>query len=693
MAGSRLGALLAPRSVALIGIPGDLQAPLARPLLALERHGFPGAVYPVNPRHASLGGRPCYPSLAALPETPDVAWVAVPGASVPAVLEECVARGVRHVVVASAGFAETGDHGRARQRAIAERARTHGLTVLGPNSIGFVNVWDRVALTFSTAVAVDALVAGDVAIVSQSGGLGGAVFNRLQDRALGVSYLLSTGNEADVGLEECLEFAVGDARTRAIVLVVEGIRDGAGFRRAAARALDADKPVVALRLGITDVGGRLARSHTGAIVGSHRAWQAVAARYGIVTVADVADVTDVLVWLARAGRGALRRAGVITSSGGAAVHLADRLSVAGFELPAPGAATETALRATLPAYATPANPLDVTAGLPEATFQAAATALATGGDVDALLVPLTMLADDQVAPRLASVQTIARATSAPVALCWLGGSSAARGLALADRQGIACFPAPGGLVSAMTAVRARADARRRWLGRVEDPRPAALPAPGAGVLGYEAACALLERFGVPLPAQALVADAAGAVAAGRRLGYPLALKAVGGDFLHKSDRDGLALGLRDEAELERAARALTAVTAGAACDGLLVQRMVEGVEVAVGVVRDVTFGALLMVGPGGTAVELSGEHQCLPLPATAEDVRAALDAVPSFRRLRGYRHEPPRDRDALVDAVVRVGRLALALGDTLRELDLNPVIVGAEGKGVAAVDVLVVLDG
>lgn len=244
----------------------------------------------------------------------------------------------------------------------------------------------------------------------------------------------------------------------------------------------------------------------------------------------------------------------------------------------------------------------------------------------------------------------------------------------------------------MAAARRRQESRARWLARGDDATPAVLEAPGRGVLPTAVALELCEQFGIPRPPESLVKDAADAGAAAVRLGYPVAVKAVGPDFMHKSDRQALRLGLADAGALARAVGELETVVAGTACEGFLVQRMVEGSEVAVGVVRDETFGPVLMVGPGGTAVELSEQHRCLPLPVTAAEIRAALDAVPSFRMFRGYRNEPPRDRDALVTAIARVGRLALALGPRLAEIDVNPMIVGPAGRGAWAVDVLIVMD-
>lgn len=687
----RLARLLAPRSVALVGLPGDPRAPLARPLHALRRHGYPGRIYPVNPRHAAIDGVPCYPSLAALPEPPDIAWVAVPAARVPAVLEECAGLGIRHAVVAASGFAERGPDGARRQAGLAARGRAGALTVLGPNSIGFVNLWERVPLCFSAAVDPPGLLPGEVAIVSQSGGLGGALLNRLQDRRLGASFLISTGNEADVTLDECLEYLVDEPRTRVTVLVVEAIRDGARFRRAAARALEAGKPVIALRLGTTDVGARLARTHTGAVVGSREAWRAVADQLGLVVVEDAAEVADAVVWCTRARVTPLRRVAVVTSSGGAAVHLADALTGTGGELPPLPGAVAARLRALLPPYATVGNPLDVTAGLPDDTFAAALQAVGDAGDVDALLLPVTMLAPEQAMARLGAVERVAAAVPSAVAVCWLGGSVTAAAVEAADRAGVAAFTAVGPMVRTMAAVRAHREVRARWVRREPLAPLPPLEARETGLLSWAASCRLLEVAGIPLPRQALVEDVAAARAAAAAIGYPVVVKVVGPGFAHRSERGAVRIGLGTDAAVAEAVAALDALSAGEGREGFLVQELRTGVEVLVGVVRDPTFGLLLTVGPGGVATELAEDHRAIPLPATAEEVGALIASVPSLRTLAGHRGRPPADVEALAAVALRAACLAQALGPRLRELDLNPVLVGPRGAGAVPVDVLVVL--
>lgn len=686
--GGRLHRLLAPRSVALVGIPGDPTNPLARPLLALQRHGFSGRVYPVNPRHRSIGALPCYPRVSSLPEPVDTAWLAVPADQVVRTLAECADFGIRAAVVASAGFAETGHDGKARQEEVRHVARTRGITVLGPNSIGFVNCAADVALTFSGLVEAPALIRGRVAVLSQSGGLGGSVANRLQDRRIGLSYLLSTGNEADLGLAECLEFLVDDEGTDAVVVIVEAIRDGRRFIQAARRALETGKPIIALRLGTSSVGQQVATSHTGALAGSLRAWEAAAAKLGVIAANDVGELVDAAVWCQRARRGdRVQRVAIITSSGGAAIHVADRLSAVGIDVPALEPTVAAELRAILPGYANPANPLDVTAGLPEETFVSALTALARGGQYDALVLPLNMLGGDRATARIGGLARVGRETGVPVAVCHFGGSLAAEAATLCDRLDVAAFSSATAMAWAAKASDAFEVARERER-KADRSRLEPIVAEGDGLLPYQSACGLLERVGIGLPRQTIVTEVA-PTGSWRGLPYPVAAKVVGRAFAHKTERQAIRLGLENEADLAGALLELDRATPSDGRDGFLVQEMVQGVEMIVGVVRDATFGLLLLIGRGGIATELAQDHRWLLMPATADEVEAALASISALRVLDGYRGLPRYDRKALVDSILRVQHLALALTPEVEEIEVNPLIVCADGQGCRAVDVLI----
>jgi len=683
---SRLAGFLVPRSIALVGCPSDLTRAGARPLLYLMKHGYPGQIYPVNPRHPEIGGLRAYPTLADLPERPDTVWVGVPGADVVPVLEEAARLKVPNAVIMTSGFGETDQLGVVREAELREIAESAGMTVLGPNMLGFVNCWERVPLTFSSAGAVERLVPGALGIASQSGALGGVVANRAFDRLIGVSAMVSTGNEIGVTVSECLEYFAEDERTRAVALVAEGIRDGERFRAAAARLLETGKPLIALKLGRSSTGRRNALTHTGALAGSHEAWRAVARQLGIVEVETFEDLVGIGGFLSRESRVARRGVGVVTTSGGASIMLADQLEAHGVPMPRLTASTVEALGRLLPDYArTRDNPVDVTAGLSEPLFERVLETLVADPGVDGVVVALT----SGGAERARNLARVAQAADKPVIACVLGGSVIEGGRVVLDEQAVGCFRSPVSLARALAASRAVAEARAEQ--RRNDGSPRRATARVAAPRGYAELAALARRAGVPLVAEALVATPAEAARAARRLGFPVAVKVVSPDVAHKTEVRALALGLNTADAVRRAAARILRAVRGAHVEGLLVQKMVRGVEVLVGVTRDPSFGPLLVVGAGGVEAELLGDTAGRPLPVSRRDITRMVGEVRTLRRLRGFRGEPPADLPALIRAIAGVARLAEMLGNDLTSLDVNPLMVCERGRGAFAVDLLVVV--
>ena len=679
----RLASFLAPRSIALVGCPSDLTRAGARPLLYLKKHGYPGQIYPVNPRHREIGGLRAYPTLSELPDRPDTVWIGVPESDVLPVLEETARLKIPNAVIMTSGFGETDADGAAREARLRAVADAAGITVLGPNMLGFVNCWERVPLTFSSAGAVDRLIPGALAVASQSGALGGVVVNRAFDRLIGVSAMVSTGNEIGVTVSECLEYFAEDERTRAVALVVEGIRDGARFRAAAERLLLAGKPLVALKLGRSSAGQRNALTHTGALAGSSAAWRAVARQLGIVEVDTFEDLVEIGGYLSRESRTVRRGAAVVTTSGGASIMLADQLEAHGVALPRLAPATVEALGRMLPAYArTRDNPVDVTAGLSEGLFGNVLAALVADTNLDAVVVAAT----SGGAERAQNIARVAKEADKPVIACWLGGSVIEAGRVVLDEQAVSCFRNPASAARALAAGRAVEDARAE---RTRRPRAARRPTHVDAPATYAQLASLARRAGVPLADEALVTTPAEAARAARRLGFPLAVKIVSPDLAHKTEAGALALGLETPQAVQRAASRLLRAARGRRVEGLLVQRMVQGVEVIAGVTRDPAFGPLLVVGAGGIEAELLGDTSCRPLPVTRREISAMLSEVRVLRRLAGYRGAPAADVPALVNAIVAVVRLAELLGDRLTSLDVNPIIVGPRGRGAFAVDLLV----
>lgn len=454
---ARLAAFLAPRSIALVGVPGDLARPGARPLVFLLKHGYRGRIFPVNPRRAEIGGLRAYPALADLPERPDTVWVGVPGPEVLGVLQEAGRLRIPNAVILTAGFGETGADGRRREQALQAAAARDGITVLGPNMLGFINFWDRIPLTFSAAGGLDRLLAGGLGVVSQSGALAGAVVNRADDRLVGMSAMVSTGNEAGITLAECLEYFADDPRTHVVAMIAEGIRDGARFRSAAARLLEAGKPLVALKVGRSEAGRRNALTHTGALAGSHAAWRAVARQLGIIEVDTFEDMVEIAGFHARERRPVTGRVGVLTTSGGASIMTADQLEARGLRMPRLSAPTVAGLAALLPEHArTRDNPVDVTAGMPEATFEKVLATLVADPGLDVLITAVTGAAGVE---RAQSVVRVARAADTPVVACWLGGSQTEDGLRVLDAEGVPAFRNPRTAAAALASARDVAAAR------------------------------------------------------------------------------------------------------------------------------------------------------------------------------------------------------------------------------------------
>lgn len=677
--------LFAPRGIALIGVPGDLSRPGARPLHFLRRHGYPGRIFPVNPGHRVIGDLPAYPSVDALPEPPDVAWIGLPAAQAADALAACGRARVPFAVVLGAGFAELGESGAEKQAGLIETARRAGVRFVGPNTVGFVNAWDRVALTFSTVGKVDALAPGPVAVLSQSGGLGGCLLDRAAARGIGVGLFVSTGNEADLSLADYLEWLVDDGRARAIACLVEQVREpgrvAAAVERAAARGI----AIVALKLGASAVGSRAARSHTGSLAGGRDAWRAWAHAVGLLEVTELDHLVETAAHLAREPALGGPRMAMVTSSGGVAVALADALEPRGFAF-AP-LADETARRVggLLPPYVTVTNPLDITAGLPDETFGEVLAAVARDPGIDVVLVPLTLATAGGGAVRAQHVIKAARGAAKPVVVCWPGGRLVRKGLRALDDAGVPLFATVSSCAAALGAalafrsVRARPPRRAPAVSPVEAPESAG-PVPWASVR------ALLVAAGLPVAPEVIVRDADEARAAAPGLRYPVAVKALGP--LHRTEVGGVRLGVSTPEELLAAVRALRPL--GEAC---LVQPMVDGLEVLVGAVRDAELGPFVMVAPGGVHAELYGERAMAPAPCDegiAEGLIRECRALHAL--LEGFRGGLSRDRAGLVDTVTRAAALAAGLGPRLAALDLNPVIVGSAGGGATIVDARIVLD-
>lgn len=699
---SAIARMLRPRGVALVGISGRADNPMARPLRYLTEHGFDGGIHPVNPRYDELGGLPCYASLAQVPGPVDLVLALVPAAAAVSVVREAGAAGAAGVVVFASGFAETGPEGARLQAELVAAGRESGVRVLGPNCQGLLHVPTGLVATFTAAADRPLDPTSGVAYVGQSGAVGGSILDLAAEMGLGLTAWASTGNQADLDLVEVGSTLLDDADVRVLLLYVESVGDGAAYLRLARQAREAGKHLVVLRSGRSSAGRRAAASHTGSMLGDDTAFVLASARHGAVLVDDVDELLGVAATLASMPRAEGRRIGIVTTSGGAGSLAADRCSEADLDLPELRIGTQDRLRPLVPSFGALANPVDVTAQLFSRGAHAFGDVCRTVADdpgVDAVAVVLTMVVGEAGAALAEDLVATAATLTKPLMVVWLAGQDqTAEGRAVYRAAGIPVFRSVGDLARAAALV---APARTPTPPAAALPRPTApAPEPIRAMLAGRPdgtalidGTALLDAMGIARPASVVVRDrerAAGAVAA---VGGRAAMKLQAGTLAHKSDVGGVRLDV-DEGSAAGAFDELLAAAARhrvPAVDGVLVQAMVPpGAELVVGATagRD-GFPPLVTVGFGGITTELYADVASGIAPVSPEEAWAMLRGLRAWPLLAGFRGAPPRDVHAAVDAVVRVGHAAVAAGPLLAEFEVNPLVVGLRGEGATAVDVLV----
>jgi acyl-CoA synthetase (NDP forming) len=696
--GQAARALFNPASIAMVGAT-DKSGWSVNTLANLRRHGFGGPVHLINPRTEIVHGERAYRSLSDLPEPVDLVYVMVPTPVVLDVLKEGARLGILNYVVLTAGFGETGPEGRKREEELAAFCRAEGLTLLGPNGNGFINA--ATAVTPYGLPIPPPLLKGSVGVVLQSGALASSVLTFSQARGIGLSLLTSMGNEAVVSVTDVVDHLVDDPATRVIALFLESVRRPREFARVARRALAAGKPIVALKIGRSDLASRTAQAHTGALVGDDAVIDAAFAQLGILRVRSLEDLMITAGLLASSGPLPGPRLGVVTPSGGASEIIADRAEDEGLELPPFTDETVARLTEIIPEFGSAANPLDVTGYVVvDRTLLSRALRIVAedpGIDVVMILSDLPRIEPPDPAPIFRLYENTTRVIAeSPRPVVVVGNvltdvGSFAR--TLQDRTG---YPhVVGGIEHGMSAIGAAV----RWSAvreRAAGPRLRAVASPPdaggeafprRGVWAEHRASGLLADHGVPVVPSELAPDAEAAVAAAERFGYPVVLKAVAEGLGHKSDIGGVRLGLGSAEDVRRVHREVLAAV-GASGIGTLVQPQRDsGVELLVGVVRDPAWGLVLAVGLGGVWVEVLKDSALRLLPVDAAEVRRALGELRGARLLTGARGSEPADLDALAEVITRVGDLAGALGDDLESLEINPLLV--RGSRIEALDALV----
>ena len=697
-----LDSFFAPASIALIGASRDHEKIPGRLLAMLRKNGYPGQLYPINPNYDEIDGLRCFKSIADIAAPIDLAVIVIPARAVLAALQQCAAAGVKNAVIISSGFAEEGGDSAAMQDAIVALAKKTGMRISGPNAEGFYSLVQKVAATFSPTVDVkpDApvLVASQrrIGIVAQSGGIGFAIYHRAKALGVALSYVVSAGNESDLGAGEFLDYMVQDHSTDVILLFIEGIRDVDKFLAAAKRAAQLKKPVIVTKVGRSGAGERAAASHTASMAGWSAAYDAVFARYGFIVSNDLDEAVTIAAVLTTNPLPKGDRVAVLTVSGGAGIWGADTVSMQGLRVPELSADIQGQIKQWMPSYGAAGNPVDVTAqGVSSGGLQKSIELFDASDEVDATLVVLSLSSEVRMPFKEAELKPLISAQRKPVVFYsyTLPSQFARQELA---KSGVVVF---SGLTHVGVAMRRLAD----YASFKPAPEIAASASPahdlsahlGSKALSEFDSKSLLRAAGIALPDEVLVTDRAGLDAAIARVGFPLVMKIQSPEIAHKSEVGGVRVNITAKGEAFTAYRdmleSVQRQRPAAKIQGVLVGPMAKkGVEIIVGTMLDATFGPMVMVGLGGITTELFKDVVYRPAPVSAVEATAMLETLRAAPLLHGFRGAAKADVAALARLISGISMLAAEHASEIAEIEVNPVLVHPEGRGVTIVDALVV---
>lgn len=692
--------MLNPRSIAIVGAtPSGSYG--GRLLDAVMKAKDRVNVYPINPKYNEIDGTKWYPSVSALPEAPDLVCVVVPYSKVLDILKESHAKGTRAAIVISAGFAERGDDSRLNlQREVGAFARQSGLRIAGPNCLGLANVKNNIWPTASSRTLGG--LTGPIGLICQSGATAfGPFLLRAVDSGIGLSYIISTGNETDLDFSDFARYLLDDPDTRVIAGFIEGFKDADKFLALAKLAAEREKPIVLIKIGRSESGARAARSHTAALTGSDALFDAAFKQYGVIRVEDYDDLLETSYLLAHQRKPKKRGIAVVSHSGGISSLTADMCGLAGLNLPILSDRARDGINAILKEFGWASNPADVTGFSRSTQFPQIMRYMIDEPDVGTLVVASAGAGD-----QIDQVIELRDTHEKNVSYFWTASRGDQKALAKLKQANIPIFYTPAKLAYGLKCLidyhdwRDRRDAggwatvtpvtptQQQAIERLASHRHAAL--------SESESKAVLSAFGVSTTRETLVTDANGAVEAAKRLGYPVVLKIDSPDILHKTEANVVRLGLGSEEAVRAAFQEISANAKAyaphAKINGVLVQEMVTGgIEVIAGVNYDAQLGPMLLVGSGGVMVEVFNDVSNRHCPITRAEALEMIDEIKGAKMLRGFRGKPAADIDALADTLVNISQLAVHINGKLAELDVNPLMVMPKGQGVKAVDALMVL--
>jgi len=694
-----LDTFFSPQSIAVVGASREPEKLGYSVLANIQEGGYEGRLYPVNPKADEILGLKAYPSVLEIPDPVDLAVIVIPYRFVPAVLKECGQKGIPSVVVISAGFREAGREGLERERELIETARKYDLRLIGPNCLGVIDTDTPLNATFAAGMPPG----GPIAFMSQSGALGTAVLDIAMAGRIGFTKFVSLGNKADVSEIDLLEAWGDDPASRVILIYVEGVPDGQKFIQVA-RKVTRNKPVVAIKSGVTKSGSRAVSSHTGSLAGSEAAYKAAFQQAGIIRATSMEALFDCARAFAYQPLLPGNHIGIVTNAGGPGILATDALEHAGLRIPRLSRNTVEALTDYLPGAASAANPVDVLGDALADRYERAIRLVLDDPEVDGLIVIVTPQAMTEIEQTAHAVGRMAQKSDKPVLGCFMGEARIEAGIKVLWQYGVPNYPFPERAAGALAAMR---DYRRERERPLFEPEPCATPPPsvrelfdrvrseGRVSIGDAEAWTVLEAYGFTVPKSRLAETPEEAVEIAEEMGYPLVMKIASPDILHKTDVGGVKLDLRSPDDVRDAFDLMVyragRYVPGARIWGCQVQQMVQGGrEVLLGMSRDPQFGPLVAFGLGGIYVEALKDVAFRVAPFSRQEADEMIHEIRAYPLLEGVRGEPPADHEAMVDALLRISQLVTDFPEIV-ELDINPLMVFEEGRGAMAIDMRLVL--
>jgi acetyltransferase len=690
MSENKLEKFFIPKSVAVIGASSKAEKIGCGIMKNLIEGGFKGNLYPVNLKAGKILGLKAYPSVLRIIGPVDLAIVAIPAVAVNAALKECGTKGIKNVIVISAGFKEAGKDGAKLEKEMAEIAAGFDMKIIGPNCLGLADSSSKLNASFANGM----ISKGSLAFISQSGAICSSMLDWAQSSGVGFSRFVSIGNKVNVSEADLLEYLRGDDKTTAVLAYLESIKDGERFMKAAAE-LASRKPLVIIKPGTSKASQQAMQSHTGALAGAAETVGIACAQTGTTQVKDMEELFNAANLLSRCTTLKNNRIAIVTNAGGPGVLATDEIDACGLTMAKLSKSTQKALRAQLPAEANLHNPVDVLGDAKEERFRIALDALIADKNVDAIVFILTPQRGTPIAKIAKVLSEIGAKSSKPVVASFIGGKLMAEDVSKLKRGPLAVYDHLGGAIGALGKVweckQNREEAKQFLLSyrmksvhAVADDHIVLRKSPD-----FMAALKLLQSYDIPIVQSELALTSKRAVEAAHTLGYPVAMKIFSPKISHKTEVEGVRIGIKDDLEVQEYFDRMKKKLGGD-LDGMVVQPMAEGREIILGFKRDENFGPMLMFGLGGIYTEVVKDVSFRFAPIDRSEALQMMQEIKTYKILTGYREFPKLDVEAVADALVGLSRLAMDHPE-IKELDINPLMVDREGRGCQAVDVRMIV--